>query len=87
MEYQSLIQVLKFKSLFPSDKQRWEQGKKFTGYENNLYEGKQDAIKQQMFSKVEATGKLNSKSIYCKKNHQYLIWKFLEHEKCSLGVH
>lgn len=86
MECQSLIQVLKFGSLFPPDKQRWEQGKKFTGYKNNLFEGKQNAIKEQMFSKVEATGKLSSKSIYYKKNHQYLIWKFLEHVKCSLGV-
>lgn len=87
LEYQSLIQVLTFGSIFSQLNKGGKQGKKFVGYKNNIYEGQQDAIKEQMFSKVEATGKWTFKSICYKKNHQYLIWKFLEHEEYLIEVH
>lgn len=67
----SLFQVFQFGLVFFQINKGGKQGKKFLGYKNNLYEGKQNAVKHQMFSKVEATGKLTITSICYKKDHRY----------------
>lgn len=78
MEYCKLNPGLEIWVSFFQINKGGKQGKKFIGYKNNIYEGKQDAIKEQMFSKVEeATGKLTFKSIcYLKfKIEKSSIWE------------
>lgn len=59
----TFIQHLTSRSIFSQINKDGKQRKKFIGYKNNICGVKQDAMKEQMFSKVEATRKLTLKSI------------------------